>query len=983
MFFFGKCVSGSLYQRKAVAAFFFFFFFHLFFPPFLFSATKESQQSLDLRVSCMVNGGAYDASYDAEGYLGNLLGVLSRYGDFNITVLPFSADGHAKNVALGVKGDNVIAFVAKSPERMFRYKFSQKPITSTDIYLATDTSKDIYFNDVASLNGKTVSIYSDNSEAKNILDKFIIKNNIVMKYLLYDNYQEYLLSDADYHLVNSFYFVKGKQIATKVGRQDLYFAALPRNAYLLDALDGAMEQAQTYNSATLHELYLKYVNKDTFFVRHALDNQEVQVMENPRKVAQVGFLDQHFPIQYVDEQGNPAGISIGVLELFRQMHNNPTELIPYTAHTGVDITQFDMTFAILGDKDVKQEHFYASKTYATIPMVLFTHGEELNPAHENVLGMLDYSVFDHATVQNYFPQWKINIYNNIDEVTEAYKSGEVEGILLTEPGAENAISVLGMYENRIMPTSLVLPLRFYLSKKYPPEALNVLNAYIDKLNPVAVQAVIMAAENAMRPPSTVQGIMREYQFSVVGVISLLAALLFGVYVWRSRAEKRRLYTIINTDPMTGLSTKQHAFELISRTLKRAKPGEYMLLCIDVDRFSLLNQVYGKEKADEVLLFLVGMLKKKYMDQENALCIARLRDDIALIFMKTRPLTSEYDTPEFILDVADGVKELLESNYTISLSCGCYVVDDVQLRLDTMVDYCNTARLKGKKEHGISSIVFTEAMKREIDSQKQVIYRMEHGIANSEFVLNFQPKVSLHSNRVCGAEVLVRWHPTQGPTIYPDDFISVFESNAFIGKLDMYVFEKTCKFIHDHRDMHQLPPLAVNLSGISILHDETYALMELYMHRYGIKASEIEIEITESAVVAESEAFIKAIETLDSLGFKIAIDDFGTGVSSLHRLSTLRVDVVKLDKAFLDDKLVHKKGIMLVASIITMLHRLDIQVVAEGVESQRHVHILKKLQCDVAQGYYFSKPLAQDVFVSKLPTKNIFISQDMEAASVQI
>ncbi len=974
MLFFGKCVTGTWCQRKNGLAFFLFLFLNISFLPSLFAATEKATQALDVRVSYIPNDGIFDDTYNAQEFLQEYFSILLEYEELNISYIPSAMNTHSLPAVTSGKDANILAFIAKSPERMFRYKFSQEPIAATDLYLATDVGKNIYFNDISALNGKTVAIFAENSEAKNMLDDFIVKNNITMKYLLYDDYKEYVFSQADFHLVNSFYFMQGKQVVAPVGTQNMYFATLPRYIHLLKALDLAAEKAKMHNAELLEKLYLTHVNKDSYSVRHILDAQEIKIMENPRNVAQVGFLDKHFPIQYVDENGEPAGISIGVLNLFRQMYDNPTELIPYALHSGVDITQFDMTFAILGHKEVKKEHFYTSKTYASMPMVLFERHKDVDTTQKNVMGMLDYSVLDHDEVQKQFPQWELKIFNDISEVTAAYTEERIHAILLTQAGAENAITVLGMSENKVVPTSLVLPLKFYLSKKYPIEALNVLNAYIDKLNPVAVQGVILAAENAMRPPSTFQGLMREYQLPVLGASILLVACIFFAHAWRSRSEKSKLYAIINTDLMTGLSTKKYAFEILERTLKRAKPGEYMLLCIDVDRFSLLNQVYGKGKADSVLLFLANILKKKYIDREKGLCMARLRDDIFLIFMKTRPLTEPYDTPEFILDMADGVKEILQSNYTISLSRGCYVVDDVQLPVDTIVDYCNMARLKGKKEHGISSSIFTEQMKHEIDAQKQIIYRMEHGIANSEFVLHFQPQVSLQNNRVCGAEVLVRWHPTQGPAIYPADFISVFESNAFIAKLDMYVFEKTCKFIRDHKHKYQLPPLAMNLSGISVLHDETYSRMEHYMRYYAIEPHEVEIEITESALVAESDSFIKAIDSLGALGFKIAIDDFGTGVSSLHRLSSLRVDVVKLDKAFLDDKLVHKKGVMLVASIITMLHRLGMQVIAEGVESQKHVYILKKLQCDIAQGYYFSKPLPQDVFVNKLPIKSVHISK---------
>ncbi len=392
----------------------------------------------------------------------------------------------------------------------------------------------------------------------------------------------------------------------------------------------------------------------------------------------------------------------------------------------------------------------------------------------------------------------------------------------------------------------------------------------------------------------------------------------------------------------------------------------MLLSLDIDKFSLLSQVYGISKGNTILQLVAETVREKFSGENKAICAARLRDDVFVVLVKNTAPMEVYQSPEHAQVLIEKSKAVLNSNYAISISRGCYIIDDITLPAETIIDFCNQARREGKNTHGLSFTCFSEEMKNKLYAQKSIVYRMEQALEDEEFVLFFQPKIHLSNNEMCGAEVLVRWHPPGEPPIYPDDFINIFERNAFIAQLDMYVFEHACKFIEKHRNTHNIPKLAVNFSAITALHIDTHEHVKMLLQNYDIKPHELEIEITESALVEVSQTLAQNMQSLSALGFKLAIDDFGTGVSSLHRLSALQVDVVKLDKAFLDTKLNERKGIILIASLIRMLHHLKVEVVAEGVETERHVAILKKLQCDMAQGYYFSKPLSEENFLHVVP-----------------
>ncbi len=934
--------------------------------PFLSTSLAAQQpKKLEFRIAYVENNGEYEKFYDAKAHLHELFKILAKYTNITPVFVPVSSSDYSKIDSYDKFNVNISAMIAKSPERMFNVKYASIPAAATNIFLATDKNKKINYNDLSELNGKSVAVFLDNNEGKNLLDTFLVKNNISMEYKSYTDYADYLNSNADYHLVNSFYFVRSMQIAAMVGKQDLFFTTLPKYHHLLKALDDALEQARIHDGPALHKLYLKHMSKSTRFVRQQYGEEEQRLLKNPRKVPDIAYSSQHFPVQYTIDKDVPAGISMEVLKLFQEMHDNPSKLISYNFNDAVDLTKFDMLFSIVGHRKLRDTHFYRSESYAQLPMVLFKRKSVATPDKAFKYGMLDYATLEHEQVQKTFPHWEMEIFADLKTMLTAYEDGRIQALFLSKSEAEYVIAQIGIRDNKVLPTSLSLPLYFYLSKAYPPAALNVLNAFVDRLDPTAVQGAILEAENSLRAPVTVPEFIFEHKYILLTLCAVVLCCFCLFYTLKMRFEKRKLRKIINTDALTGLASKECLYACIQRTLKNAMPHEYALISFDIDKFNLLTQVYGKEKADDILRLVGATSLEKFSGDHKAQCIARLRDDVFIVFIKNDNLLSFYEAQDHAVSIIYRAKEILDSNFAMSISRGFYVIDDPTLSVDIMLDYCNMARYEGKLEHGISFVQFTDEMKHKLDVQRHVLCHMEQAIEDQAFHLHFQPKVSLDSLGICGAEVLVRWYQPGENTVLPNDFIEVFENNAFITRLDMYVLEHTCRFIAKYRNRYTLPPLAINLSGISALRIDTLGNIKILLRRYGISPEELEFEITESALVKESAVLTETVNALTRLGHKVAIDDFGTGVSSLHRLSNLQVNVVKLDKAFLDSKLAQKKGIIMVASLISMLHRLNIQVVAEGVETEKHVTILKKMRCNMAQGYYFSRPLDEKTFVSTL------------------
>ena len=240
--------------------------------------------------------------------------------------------------------------------------------------------------------------------------------------------------------------------------------------------------------------------------------------------------------------------------------------------------------------------------------------------------------------------------------------------------------------------------------------------------------------------------------------------------------------------------------------------------------------------------------------------------------------------------------------------------------------------------------------------------MEQALQQRQFVMYLQPKFSLETGEIVGAEVLTRWlHPKKG-MIKPDDFIPLFERNGFIIKLDEYMWEEACKAIHSWQQQGRRQfPVSVNVSRYHIYNRNIEQVLNNLLKKYELTPGALSLEITETMFFDNQNELYFLLNHLQQMGFRLEVDDFGSGYSSLNMLRNVPVDVLKIDKGFLDDTLNSEKGKIVIRHTIAMAKALQLQIIAEGVETEEHVRFLKNSQCDIAQGYYFAKPMPLEEF----------------------
>ena len=325
---------------------------------------------------------------------------------------------------------------------------------------------------------------------------------------------------------------------------------------------------------------------------------------------------------------------------------------------------------------------------------------------------------------------------------------------------------------------------------------------------------------------------------------------------------------------------------------------------------------------------------------------------------------------------------IENPYYLSVDCGAYIVNNKNLNVIVIRDRANHARKNSKNEANTElfyNCIFYNNIEIENSlKEKNIEDNMEHALENNEFVVYFQPKVELKTNKIAGAEALVRWQDPKKGLIPPDEFIPIFEKNGFITKLDIYVFEEVCKTIRKWLNEGINPiPVSVNLSRMHLQNPNFLKKYKEIQEKYEVPADLLEIELTETLVFENFEQLKKVIDDIHQMGFSCSIDDFGSGYSSLNLLKEIPVDILKLDRIFFSKKN-DKRGNSVIESIISLAKKLNMTTISEGVETISQVEFLRKADCDLVQGYVYSKPLAKDDFeITFLKNENIQVKKYKE------
>lgn len=460
--------------------------------------------------------------------------------------------------------------------------------------------------------------------------------------------------------------------------------------------------------------------------------------------------------------------------------------------------------------------------------------------------------------------------------------------------------------------------------------------------------LITSIENSAVIPNANSVIHLFYVVLCIVAASFAVILLYNMQL--KRKQQQYLERLAFVDTVTGGDTYTKFTADWSRLLEESGSKKYAILVFDIDGFHYINRFYGFETGDNVLKEIYAICQEHLGETER---IARVSADQFVVAL-------ENDNPSWLETVlCKGVK-LGEIN--VYFSAGIYPVKDKSEGISLMIDKATlaSAEAKGKRFKKIG--VYSEEFDKRMTGNEQLKQEIDEALERSEFVPFFQPKVDIYTNELVGAEALARWIKEDGSVIPPSVFIPISEQTDMIRLIDWMIFEKTLQFLRENLD-RGIPcvPISVNFSRSNLLDDGFLQKMRENLEKYQVPGEFVEVELTETTIFDNSEMINAFIAELHKLNLTVSMDDFGSGYSSLNMLKDVDIDVLKIDQAFLRSESGNDKQQVIFETIAQMAKKLKLQTVVEGVETPENVNSMRKTECAVAQGYFYSKPMRMEAF----------------------
>jgi len=423
-------------------------------------------------------------------------------------------------------------------------------------------------------------------------------------------------------------------------------------------------------------------------------------------------------------------------------------------------------------------------------------------------------------------------------------------------------------------------------------------------------------------------------------------------------EKIRYQKYLSThDGLTGVYNKFYFYEQAQKILQNQKDNEYIMICTKISNFKFINEIFGNYVVDQFLLKYSQKLLSN--TSQNAIYGRLENDNFAFLVEK------ETFVLDKLLNFTRHFSKLSKDKYfPIQILIGIYEIDDKNVPISVICDRANMAisNIKNPTENPVA--YYNLEVKNRLFFEQTIISDFSKAIKEKQFKVFLQPQFTANK-KIYGAEILARWnHPTEG-LLAPEQFIYLFENNGIITQLDMFIWEETAKILqqwqaHGVKDI----PLSINISPKDFFYIDIYSFFTDLVKKYNISASQIKLEITETAFMIDTKTQGSTISKLRQAGFKIDLDNFGTGYSSLNIVRDIHFDEIKLDLSYYNQSDDIQRTRKIISTILLLAKNLEIPVISEGVETKEQFEFLKQFDGTIYQGYYFEKPIEISYFEKK-------------------
>ncbi|MDX5668895.1 EAL domain-containing protein [Clostridioides difficile] len=459
--------------------------------------------------------------------------------------------------------------------------------------------------------------------------------------------------------------------------------------------------------------------------------------------------------------------------------------------------------------------------------------------------------------------------------------------------------------------------------------------------------------------SNSEQIINRAIYAVLFIVLIFIAIIFYINYIKKSNEKEIL-SLAYEDKVTYIGNQNKFYRECSKYLLDKPSLNYIIVYFDINNFKMINDTFGYEFGDNLLITIAKALKEELTEGE---VYARLSSDYFAIFCDYKHGRNT------IISQLDSIRHTIESNmsivFEISLCVGIYFVEEGEVDIQKAVNKANMARSVAKGKN-INYAIYNEDVRNKLSEESMILDDIKIALVKNQFEVYYQPKFSLVNGEMIGSEALIRWnHPEHG-FISPAVFIPIAEKSKLILKIGRFVFERVCTDLSEWKKQgKKIVPVSVNLSRVELYQPDIVKFINKTIQMYNLSSDLIEIEITETVAINELNILKNILNELRKYGFSISMDDFGTGYSSISCLRDMPIDILKLDKSFLDGIEHDERSRNIAKSIVSLAKSLDLVVIIEGVESKEQAELMKQFGCDLVQGFYFARPMPAKNFLDLL------------------
>jgi diguanylate cyclase (GGDEF)-like protein len=752
----------------------------------------------------------------------------------------------------------------------------------------------------------------------------------------------------------------------KVGSSPFFFAVNKERPDLLKELDAAMNRIQDENRFYNQQMYKKYFYSSDFGAYFTPSENEWLTRHGPIRV---GYRADFLP--YCGKDGETGELT-GALKDYLEMASAGVKNAKMTFEA-VPIPSMESALEALrkGEVDclfpVSYTDYEAERAglLVTDPSMHAEAYAVMRKGHrknyslkeiESVAYVKGYH-YHESFLKKYFPSWKVVLLDNSGERFHAVASREADCFLITSYRLNILADQLNKYKLTAISTGVDMDYSFALQRENS-QLYSILNK-VGHLVPEASLYSALAGYSYEEKKVSFEDYMKDNLVAVIACVAtvaavILALLLFGASAQKKSSERQQLISAAETDEISGLFNRGFFYEYAKRFRHTFPDWKMDAIVLDIEQFHLVNDLNGRDFGDNVLRTL-GEEIQIFLKDTGGIA-GRIEADRFDIYCK------HVESYQVQLDRFQEKLDELSRSTSIRLRMGVMPWQD-GMEADQAFDRASSAcrMVRGKTTH---LMVYNDTIRNKENYNQRLLNDLRRAVEDREFKVYYQPKFNIQIDppRLASAEALIRWqHPELG-LVPPCDFIPLFEGNGQISVVDKYVWAEAARQIAVWKEKYGITiPVSVNLSRVEIFDPLLGDILDGLIADNGLDRKMLKLEVTESAYTENAEELLKIIKRLRHKGYEIEMDDFGSGYSSLNMLSSMPVDVLKMDRGFILNIEHNEQDFRLVELILDIAKNLKLPVIAEGVETESQMTLLRNAGCDYVQGYYFSRPVPPEEF----------------------